>query len=142
LQTTFEKPDKKQLLKPTAIKPQAQTTTEPAIEPVQEEDEDEEEEELTARPHSAIKSFANAHWSASSGGANGGMSIDELMLHGGAAGGDGGRESGSHLQVQPQGDDRVGPMTPNGYDDISPITRGEWGFLMFGKGRTAGVGTC
>ncbi len=24
---------------------------------------------------------------------------------------------------------RVGPMTPNGYDDISPITRGEWGFL-------------
>jgi hypothetical protein len=25
---------------------------------------------------------------------------------------------------------RMGPMTPNGYDDISPITRGEWGFLM------------
>ncbi|WYZ40522.1 hypothetical protein EsH8_IV_000863 [Colletotrichum jinshuiense] len=39
-----------------------------------------------------------------------------------------------------------GPMTPNGYDDISPITRGEWGFLMgpsgVGSGRTAPVMTC
>lgn len=26
--------------------------------------------------------------------------------------------------------DREGPTTPNGYEDISPITRGEWGFLM------------
>ncbi|KAI6778402.1 uncharacterized protein J7T54_000791 [Emericellopsis cladophorae] len=25
---------------------------------------------------------------------------------------------------------RLGSMTPNGYDDISPTTRGEWGFLM------------
>lgn len=37
-----------------------------------------------------------------------------------------------------------GPSTPNGYDDISPITRGEWGFLMgggaSGVGRQAGVG--
>ncbi|KAK3295944.1 uncharacterized protein B0H64DRAFT_159563 [Chaetomium fimeti] len=148
LQTTFDKPargsgggagGKKQLQKPVAIKPQAQTTTEKPIEVVHEEDEDEEEEELTARPSSAIKSFANARWTAGNGGANGGMSIDELMLRGGAAAGDG-RESGSHLQ--PQADDRVGPMTPNGYDDISPITRGEWGFLMFGKGKTAGVGTC
>ncbi|ROT35981.1 hypothetical protein SODALDRAFT_320450 [Sodiomyces alkalinus F11] len=32
---------------------------------------------------------------------------------------------------------REGPMTPNGYDDISPITRGEWGFLM--GGATGGV---
>ncbi|KAI0969307.1 hypothetical protein F4678DRAFT_170498 [Xylaria arbuscula] len=41
---------------------------------------------------------------------------------------------------------RLGPMTPNGYDDISPITRGEWGFLFKGdtwtQGRTAGVETC
>ncbi|KAI1179998.1 hypothetical protein F4777DRAFT_357421 [Nemania sp. FL0916] len=41
---------------------------------------------------------------------------------------------------------RVGPMTPNGYDDISPITRGEWGFLFKGdtwtQGRTAAVETC
>ena len=25
---------------------------------------------------------------------------------------------------------KMGPMTPHDYDDISPITRGEWGFLM------------
>lgn len=41
---------------------------------------------------------------------------------------------------------RVGPTTPNGYDDISPITRGEWGFLFKGdtwaQGRTAVVETC
>ncbi|KAK1598548.1 uncharacterized protein LY79DRAFT_586624 [Colletotrichum navitas] len=45
-------------------------------------------------------------------------------------------------------DDRqqAGPVTPNAYDDISPITRGEWGFLMgpggAGAGRTAPVMTC
>ncbi|KAI0434003.1 hypothetical protein F5Y09DRAFT_19496 [Xylaria sp. FL1042] len=41
---------------------------------------------------------------------------------------------------------RLGPTTPNGYDDISPITRGEWGFLFKGdtwtQGRTAVVETC
>ncbi|KAL7918967.1 hypothetical protein ACQKWADRAFT_216099 [Trichoderma austrokoningii] len=40
----------------------------------------------------------------------------------------------------------VGPMTPHGYDDISPVTRGEWGFLMGGSGlqmgKTAAVETC
>ena len=40
----------------------------------------------------------------------------------------------------------VGPMTPNGYDDISPITRGEWGFMMVDNalqgGRTVAVETC
>ncbi|KAI1111556.1 hypothetical protein F5Y14DRAFT_307488 [Nemania sp. NC0429] len=41
---------------------------------------------------------------------------------------------------------QLGPMTPNGYDDISPITRGEWGFLFKGdawvRGRTAVIETC
>lgn len=41
---------------------------------------------------------------------------------------------------------RLGPITPNKYDDISPITRGEWGFLMvddaFRGVRTAAVETC
>ncbi|KAI1351634.1 hypothetical protein F5Y01DRAFT_111106 [Xylaria sp. FL0043] len=41
---------------------------------------------------------------------------------------------------------RLGPTTPNGYEDISPITRGEWGFLFKGdtwtQGRTAVVETC
>lgn len=45
-----------------------------------------------------------------------------------------------------RGSMRQGPMTPNGYDDISPITRGEWGFLMvddaFQGGRTVAVETC
>ncbi|OTB20319.1 hypothetical protein K445DRAFT_51468, partial [Daldinia sp. EC12] len=40
---------------------------------------------------------------------------------------------------------RLGPLTPNGYDDISPVTRGEWGFLFKGEGwqqgRTAAVET-
>ncbi|KAH8805568.1 hypothetical protein F5884DRAFT_451455 [Xylogone sp. PMI_703] len=36
-----------------------------------------------------------------------------------------------------------GPMTPNGGDDISPVTKGEWGFLV-GElgGRNVGVETC
>ncbi|KAM3512875.1 hypothetical protein MY11210_003505 [Beauveria gryllotalpidicola] len=42
--------------------------------------------------------------------------------------------------------DDGGPMTPNGYDDISPITRGEWGFLLvdrdFRNARTVAVTTC
>ncbi|EEU43078.1 uncharacterized protein NECHADRAFT_83844 [Fusarium vanettenii 77-13-4] len=40
---------------------------------------------------------------------------------------------------------KFGPMTPNGYEDISPITRGEWGFMMadnaFQSGRKVGVET-
>lgn len=40
---------------------------------------------------------------------------------------------------------RMGPMTPNDHDDISPTTRGEWGFLMvdnaFQGGRTVRVET-
>jgi hypothetical protein len=40
---------------------------------------------------------------------------------------------------------RMGPVTPNGADDLSPITRGEWGFLMVSdpfRTRTAAVETC
>ncbi|KAL5612762.1 hypothetical protein BROUX41_004153 [Berkeleyomyces rouxiae] len=41
---------------------------------------------------------------------------------------------------------RLGPLTPNGADDISPITRGEWGFLFAGSAllntRTVAVETC
>ncbi|KAI1637180.1 hypothetical protein F4809DRAFT_605835 [Biscogniauxia mediterranea] len=39
---------------------------------------------------------------------------------------------------------RLGPTTPNGYDDISPVTRGEWGFLFqgLGTGRTVAVERC
>ncbi|KAG6014847.1 hypothetical protein E4U54_004773 [Claviceps lovelessii] len=38
----------------------------------------------------------------------------------------------------------LGPTTPHAHEDISPITRGEWGFLMAGRGssRTVKVDTC
>lgn len=94
----------------------------------------EEEEELTARPHSAVKFFANARWTTSIGN---GVSIDE-MLHGG-----GPQQAEVDALSQPGiAEERLGPTTPNGYDDISPITRGEWGFLMSGKGKTARVEMC
>lgn len=44
-----------------------------------------------------------------------------------------------------QSPQRLGPVTPNGADDLSPITRGEWGFLMVSdpfRTKTAAVETC
>lgn len=44
-----------------------------------------------------------------------------------------------------QSPQRLGPITPNGADDLSPITRGEWGFLMVSdpfRTKTAAVETC
>ncbi len=39
-----------------------------------------------------------------------------------------------------------GPLTPNGYEDITPVTKGEWCFLMvgegWGQGRRDPVVTC
>ncbi|KPM43111.1 hypothetical protein AK830_g3488 [Neonectria ditissima] len=47
--------------------------------------------------------------------------------------------------LSPDQPTEFGPTTPNGYDDISPTTRGEWGFLMvddaFQSGRTVAVET-
>ncbi|KAK4140338.1 uncharacterized protein C8A04DRAFT_15031 [Dichotomopilus funicola] len=132
LQTTFEKPTavgKKELL--GVGKQQGSQAGNKG------QDEEEEEEELTARPRSAIKSFSNARWTVAHGNGSAAATIDE-MLHGGAS-----SSSTSLDQSQNQSpEERVGPMTPNGYDDISPITRGEWGFLMFGKGKTGGVEMC
>ncbi|TGJ79793.1 hypothetical protein E0Z10_g8965 [Xylaria hypoxylon] len=58
-----------------------------------------------------------------------GMSIDELLS-----------------PCDTRQSQQLGPMTPNGYEDISPITRGEWGFLFKGdtwtQGRTVVVETC
>ncbi|KAL2752807.1 hypothetical protein ACRALDRAFT_2029948 [Sodiomyces alcalophilus JCM 7366] len=89
--------------------------------PVRPENSDEDRMLLTVRP--ARESRQVAIWSP--------ISIAEVL-------GDDGR---STSQAE-------GPMTPNGYDDISPITRGEWGFLMGGATggvhhiRTAAVVTC
>jgi hypothetical protein len=59
-----------------------------------------------------------------------------------------GRRLGSFL-LSPERDEaggQLGPLTPNGYDDISPVTRGEWGFLMiddaFQGRKMAAVETC
>lgn len=45
-----------------------------------------------------------------------------------------------------RGPHRRGPMTPNGFEDITPVTKGEWCFLMVGEGwkeaKTAPVETC
>ncbi|ORY59105.1 uncharacterized protein BCR38DRAFT_351788 [Pseudomassariella vexata] len=69
-----------------------------------------------------------------------GASIDEMMLQDEGLLAPGSNRA-SRLTIQ-----RLGPMTPNGYDDISPVTRGEWGFLFSGDswkgGKTAVVETC
>jgi len=45
-----------------------------------------------------------------------------------------------------KGPHRRGPTTPNGFEDITPVTKGEWCFLMVGEGwrngRKIAVETC
>lgn len=45
-----------------------------------------------------------------------------------------------------KGPHRRGPATPNGFEDITPVTKGEWLFLMIGEGwkqaKLAAVETC
>lgn len=125
LQTTF---DKATTTTTKPRQPQQQTTQTP-------EEEEGEEEDLTARPNSAIKtqSFANLQWSTDS---HNSISIDgRLLLPSGGGGGGGGQP----FEVEEERkEERIGPMTPHGYDDISPITRDEWGFLMGGPGGLIG----
>lgn len=39
-----------------------------------------------------------------------------------------------------------GPTTPNGFEDLTPVTKGEWSFLMVGEGwgmaKVAAIETC
>ena len=89
----------------------------------------EEDEELTARPrespHPATDGlFGFQRWN--------NTSIDAVLSPIEAAS----PVDGSHGS---------GPMTPNGYDDISPVTRGEWGHLLDGewnKRRTVNITMC
>lgn len=88
---------------------------------VPKEDEDSEDDEAyTARP--VYQQAAAAMWSSR-------LTIDEML-------------SSNQDPHSPA----VGPVTPQGYGDISPVTRGEWGFLMGGSGlqmgKTAAVETC
>ncbi|KAH8890756.1 hypothetical protein GQ53DRAFT_746945 [Thozetella sp. PMI_491] len=90
-------------------------------------DGDDTEEELTARPpdsaHPATDGLRGfVRWNS--------ISIDSVL---------------SPVEGPGDRDAKVGPMTPNGYDDISPITRGEWGFLMGAdrkNGRQVNVTEC
>ncbi|KAK3357401.1 hypothetical protein B0T25DRAFT_157179 [Lasiosphaeria hispida] len=83
---------------------------------------DEEEEELTARPRSAVVALPLplVRWNT--------FSIDSIL-----------REEATAILSPQQQQQQLGPATPNGYDDISPITRGEWGFLIGNQHRTAAV---
>ncbi|EPE07357.1 hypothetical protein F503_08008 [Ophiostoma piceae UAMH 11346] len=118
LQTTFEKPkvaseqrDAKKLLSDKPGK------------------EDEEEEQLTARPVSCVRRTFFF------GGGGLGSSIGEVLGDLASAGGKKRRSADTILTLASPltgyGDDPVsaGPVPPRSYDDISPITRSEWGFL-------------
>lgn len=57
-----------------------------------------------------------------------------------------GRDATVEELREDRGPHRRGPMTPNGFEDITPVTKGEWCFLMVGEGwkeaKTAPVETC
>lgn len=103
------------------LKLQTNFETKPRDIPQVHEGDDEEDEERTARP--TDRPILLQAWNNSS--------IDQVMSAG--------------VLSPAQSSMRLGPMTPNGYDDISPTTRGEWGFLTaddaFQSGRTVQVET-
>lgn len=113
------------------------------VSPVDENDNDEsfdteslrtdfEDADLTAR--SPAKTPGGSIW----------LGIDDILSTGDGFRHQHRRRSSSDLFLQTPAGEKMGPMTPNGYEDISPVTRGEWGFLMVGESfrtRTAGV-TC
>ncbi|KAJ4424326.1 hypothetical protein N0V82_001026 [Gnomoniopsis sp. IMI 355080] len=85
-----------------------------------------EDADLTAR--SPVKTPGGSLW----------LGIDDILSGGGYLD----RRRSSDMFLQTPAGEKLGPMTPNVYEDISPVTRGEWGFLMVGdsfRTRTAGV---
>jgi hypothetical protein len=73
--------------------------------------------------------------------------IREVEVGESAKGPDSGLLSSAGGQVkEDRGPHRRGPVTPNGFEDITPVTKGEWCFLMVGEGwkeaRTVAVETC
>jgi hypothetical protein len=93
-------------------------------------EEEEEAEDLTARPKEQPlvggRVFPLQTWQ--------NVSIAEMMM----CQTPGGLEPMSAVGGEGE---TTGPMTPNGYDDISPITRGEWGFLFSGENDFKGAKT-
>ncbi|CAN8096630.1 unnamed protein product [Discula destructiva] len=92
-----------------------------------------EDADLTARSPAVAKTPGGSIW----------LGIDDILLSAGPSRGFHSRwRRSSELLLQTPAGEKMGPMTPNGYEDISPVTRGEWGFLMVGESfrtRTAGV---
>jgi len=150
LQTKFEKPIKKFGVKQQVVE-QDQVRKAKDVE-------EEEDGDLTARPLPTQQGTRYDPWSNYATPTAEGMrprgrgvpSIDGMLLEN-----QGLNWSMEHYRLatgqypitpaddEDDGVERVGPKTPNGDDDISPITRGEWGFLIGGvKRRLANVGRC
>lgn len=133
LQTNFTpgpilkpKPKKIEVLAPVSVPAQAQA-------PTQTEVQEEEDGDRTARPTDQLY-FTMQQWEPPS-------TIDQILTAGPIN-----RSAFSPLTPTPimsPASPRFGPLTPHDYDDISPTTRGEWGFMMadnaFQSGRKAGV---
>lgn len=150
LQTTFEKP--KKILSPgrTDATPQTAGIVRPRPQkPLSLQQEQQQiaplgtfagdEEDLTARPVSAIMSQPMMSWNS--------MSIDGVMLNAPFMDGRVRSTFELHDLTSPASPtspliQRLGPQTPNGYDDISPITRNEWGFITRALPKTAPVEMC
>ncbi|KAH7263309.1 hypothetical protein BKA59DRAFT_551468 [Fusarium tricinctum] len=120
------------ILKPKPKRPEASAQV-----PVQVQVEEEEEEDgdRTARPTDQLY-FSIQKWEPPS-------TIDQVLTAGPIN-----RSAFSPLTPTPimsPGSTRFGPLTPHDYEDISPTTRGEWGFMLadnaFQSGRKVGVET-
>lgn len=86
--------------------------------------------------------------SASPAGSGKGKAVDKFFGNSNAVAGAGawhGYADGGEFQ-EDRGPHRRGPVTPNGFEDITPVTKGEWCYLMVGDGwketKTAAVETC
>jgi hypothetical protein len=71
----------------------------------------------------------------------------EVQVGESAQGPDSGLSASSPEVKEDRGPHRRGPMTPNKFEDFTPVTKGEWSFLMVGEGsasfaRTVAVETC
>jgi hypothetical protein len=131
LQTTFDKPlsaKKEMRASPLRIVDEEQIE-------IKLEADDDEDGDLTARPSPGQRSAFPMFWG---GGQGNGVSIDEVLSA---------VPSSAHPGFGDADHGKAGPMTPQGYDDISPVTRGEWSFFMkdgdgWGGGKTAAIETC
>ncbi|EKJ76290.1 hypothetical protein NXS19_009115 [Fusarium pseudograminearum] len=117
------------------LRPKPKKIEAPAQVPIQVDAVEEEDGDRTARPTDQLY-FTMQQWEPPS-------TIDQILTAGPVN-----RSAFSPLTPTPimsPGSPGFGPMTPHDYDDISPTTRGEWGFMLadnaFQSGRKVGVET-